>query len=129
MSLSSVRISGVNLPIDKKVYVSLSYLFGIGRVLGKEICKATNVDCEKRVKDLTEEEVENIRVYIDKHYVVEGDLREKISNNIKMMISIGSYRGARHRLRLPVHGQRTKTNARTRKGKGAPIANKKVVAK
>lgn len=129
MSLSSVRIAGINLPINKPVYVSLSYLFGIGRVLGKKICEAVNVDCEKRMKDLTDEEVDKIRIYIDKHYIVEGDLREQIAKNIKLLISIGSYKGSRHRLRLPVNGQRTKTNARTRKGRSAPIANKKVVAK
>ncbi len=129
MSLSSVRIAGINLPINKPVYVSLSYLFGIGRVLGKKICDAVDVDFAKRMKDLTDEEVEKIRMYIDKHYVVEGDLREQIAKNIKLLISIGSYKGARHRLRLPVNGQRTKTNAKTRKGRSAPIANKKVVAK
>ena len=129
MPLSSVRIAGINLSLEKKVYVSLSSLFGIGRKSGKEICKAVDVDFEKRTKDLTEEEVEKIRVYIDKNCMVEGDLREQIGRNIKMLISIGSYRGARHRLRLPVRGQRTKTNARTRKGRSAPIANKKVVAK
>ena len=129
MALSSVRIAGVNLPVEKKVYVSLSYLFGIGRVLGKVICEKVGVDCEKRMKDLTESEVERIRTYIDNNYKVEGDLRGEISQNIKMLISIGCYKGARHRLRLPVHGQRTKTNAKTRKGRSAPIANKKIVAK
>ena len=125
---SSVRISGVNLPIEKKVYVSLSYLFGIGRVLGKKICKDLGIDCERRMKDLSDEEVEKLRIHIDKHFVVEGDLRGQISQNIKLMISIGCYRGARHRLRLPVHGQRTKTNARTRRGKKTgPIAKKKTV--
>lgn len=129
MPLSSVRIAGINLSLDKKVYVSLSALFGIGRKSGKKICMAVNVDFEKRMKDLTEEEVEKIRVYIDKNYVIEGDLRELIIRNIKMLISTGSYRGARHRLHLPVRGQQTKTNAKTRKGRSAPIANKKVVAK
>ena len=129
MAVSSVRIAGVNLPVDKKVYVSLSYLFGIGQKLGKDICKATGIDCEKRMKDLSEQDVDAMRVYIDKHFVVEGDLRAQISQNIKLLISIGCYRGARHRLRLPVHGQRTKTNAKTRKGRSAPIANKKIATK
>ena len=129
MALSSVRIAGVNLPVNKKVYVSLSYLFGIGQVLGKKICQELKIDCEKRLKDLEEKDVEQIRLYIDKHYVVEGDLRGQISQNIKAMIAIGSYKGSRHRLRLPVHGQRTKTNAKTRKGRSAPIANKKIATK
>lgn len=124
-----VRISGVNLPIGKKIYVSLSYLYGIGRIDAKKICLAVNVDCEKRTKDLTDEEVEKIRSYIDKHCVVEGDLKAQVAENIKMKIAIGSYEGSRHRNRLPVRGQRTKTNAKTRKGRSAPIANKKVVAK
>lgn len=129
MALTSARIAGVNLPVDKKVYVSLSYLFGIGRVLGKRICDDLKIDSEKRLRDLSNEDLDNIRSYIDKNYVVEGDLRGQISQNIKMMIAIGCYRGARHRLRLPVHGQRTKTNAKTRKGKSAPIANKKIATK
>ena len=99
--VASVRISGVNLPVEKKVYVSLSYLFGVGMVTAKQICKACKVNCEKRMKELSDEDIEKIRNYIDKHFVVEGDLR----------------------------GQRTKTNAKTRKGRSAPIANKKVVAK
>ena len=127
--VSSVRISGVNLPIEKKVYVSLSYLFGIGMITAKQICKAVNVDCEKRMKELSDEEVEKLRNYIDKHFSVEGDLRGQISQNIKLKIAIGCYEGSRHRNRLPVHGQRTKTNAKTRKGRSAPIANKKIVAK
>ena len=127
--VSAVRISGVNLPIEKKLYVSLSYLFGIGFVVAKQICKAVYIDCERRTKDLSEEELDKIRSYIDKNFSIEGDLRGQISQNIKLKISIGSYMGSRHRLRLPVRGQRTKTNAKTRKGRSAPIANKKVVAK
>lgn len=127
--VSAVRISGVNLPIEKKLYVSLSYLFGIGFVVAKQICKAVDIDCERRTKDLSEEELDKIRSYIDKNFSIEGDLRGQISQNIKLKISIGSYMGSRHRLRLPVRGQRTKTNAKTRKGRSAPIANKKVVAK
>ena len=127
--VSSVRISGVNLPIEKKVYVSLSYLFGIGMVTAKQVCKQCDIDCEKRMKELSDEDVEKIRNYIDKHFKVEGDLRGQISQDIKLKIAIGCYEGSRHRNRLPVRGQRTKTNAKTRKGRSAPIANKKVVAK
>ena len=127
--VSSVRISGVDLPIDKKVYVSLSYLFGVGQVTAKQICVAVNIDYEKRMKELTEDDVDKIRGYIDKNFVVEGDLRGKIAQDIKLKIAIGCYEGSRHRNRLPVRGQRTKTNAKTRKGRSAPIANKKVVAK
>ncbi len=123
-----VRIAGVNLPSKKKIYVSLSYIFGIGRKTGKEICRAVNVDYELRVEELSDDDVEKIRNYIVKNFLVEGDLREQIAYNIKLKISIGCYEGSRHRLRLPLH-QRTKTNARTRKGRGAPIANKKIVAK
>jgi small subunit ribosomal protein S13 len=123
-----VRIAGVNLPSKKKIYVSLSYIFGIGRKTGKEICRAVNVDYELRVEELSDDDVEKIRNYIVKNFLVEGDLREQIAYNIKLKISIGCYEGSRHRLRLPLR-QRTKTNARTRKGRGAPIANKKIVAK
>ena len=129
MALNSVRIAGVNLPVNKKVYVSLSYLFGIGRVLGKKICDELKINSELRMSELNESDVEKIRLYIDKNYVIEGDLRGQISQNIKAMIAIGSYKGSRHRLRLPVHGQRTKTNAKTRKGRSAPIANKKIATK
>jgi len=127
--VTSVRISGVNLPIEKKVYVSLSYLFGVGMITAKQICKAVNVDYEKRMKELSEEDVDKLRTYIDKHFSVEGDLRGQIAQNVKLKIAIGCYEGSRHRNRLPVRGQRTKTNAKTRKGRSAPIANKKVVAK
>ncbi len=123
------RIAGVNLPLDKKVYVSLSYLFGIGRTNAKVVCKAVGIDCERRMKDLTDEELDMVRVYINNHYDVEGDLRMQISQNIKLKIAIGCYEGSRHRNRLPVRGQRTKTNARTIKGHGKAIANKKVVEK
>ena len=127
--VSTVRISGINLPIEKKVYVGLSYLFGIGRKEGKNICSSVGVDCERRIRDLSEEEIDKIRKFIEQNYVVEGDLRNQIAQNIKLKISIGCYEGSRHRNRLPVRGQRTKTNAKTRKGRSAPIANKKVVAK
>ena len=126
---SIARIAGVNLPLDKKVYVSLSYLFGVGRIAGKKICNEVGVNCEQRMRDLTDSEIDQLRVYVDKHYTVEGDLRRQISDNIKLKISIGCYEGSRHRNRLPVRGQRTKTNANTRKGRSAPIANKKIVTK
>ena len=126
---SVVRIAGVNLPVKKKVYIGLSYIFGIGRVTGKSICTALKIDCEQKIENLSEEDVDRIRNYIGKHFVIEGDLRGQISQNIKLKIAIGCYEGSRHRNRLPVRGQRTKTNAKTRKGKSAPIANKKVVAK
>ena len=124
-----VRISGVTLPDKKKVYVGLSYLYGIGMSLGKKICLELGIDTNKKVADLSDSEVENIRNYISKNFVVEGDLRGEISQNIKLKIAIKCYQGIRHFQRLPVHGQRTKTNARTRKGRGMAIANKKVVAK
>ena len=127
--VSVVRISGINLPLNKKVYVSLSYLFGIGMKNSKVICKNTNVDPEKKMGDLTDEDVDRVRNYIANNYVIEGDLRGKIAQDIKLKIAIGCYEGSRHRNRLPVRGQRTKTNAKTRKGRSAPIANKKVVAK
>ena len=124
-----IRICGVNLPNNKKVYIGLSYLYGIGAKLGLVICEKTGVNANKKIADLTDEEVEKIRNYIDKNYVVEGDLRGRISENIKLKIAIKCYQGIRHFQRLPVRGQRTKTNARTRKGRGMAIANKKVVAK
>ena len=128
--LASVRISGVSLPIEKKVYVSLSYLFGVGISTAKRICKAVGVDCERRMKDLSIEELDLIRNYIGKNFVVEGDLRGQIAQNIKLKISIGCYEGNRHRNGLPVRGQRTKTNAKTRKGRNRrPIPNKKSVNK
>ncbi len=127
--VSFVRISGVNLPVTKKVYVSLSYLFGIGMVTAKQICSAVKIDCERRMEDLSNDELDKIRNYISKNFLVEGDLRGQIAQNIKLKISIGCYEGSRHRLRLPVRGQNTKTNAKTRKGRSAPIANKKIVAK
>lgn len=126
---SVVRIAGVNLPVKKKVYIGLSYIFGIGRVTGKSICNALKIDFEQKIENLSEEDVDRIRNYIGEHFIIEGDLRGQISQNIKLKIAIGCYEGSRHRNRLPVRGQRTKTNAKTRKGKSAPIANKKIVAK
>ena len=119
------RIAGVNIPSNKKLEIALTYIFGIGRKFSKLICSNTNVDGNKRVNTLTEGEVIKIREYIDNNYTVEGDLRREISTNIKRLTDLGCYRGLRHRNKLPVRGQRTHTNARTRKGKAIPIAGKK----
>ena len=119
------RIAGVNIPSNKKLEIALTYIFGIGRKFSKLICSSTNVDGNKRVNTLTEGEVIKIREYIDSNYTVEGDLRREISTNIKRLTDLGCYRGLRHRHKLPVRGQRTHTNARTRKGKAIPIAGKK----
>jgi small subunit ribosomal protein S13 len=119
------RIAGVDIPRDKRVEVALTYIFGIGRSNSQKILKATGLNENTRVRDLTDEEVNKIREYIDKNIKVEGDLRREISLNIKRLIEIGSYRGLRHRRGLPVRGQRSKTNARTRKGPRRTIANKK----
>src|SRR5690554_3645332 len=110
------RIEGVDLPRDKRVEIALTYIYGIGRTRSKEILAATGISPDTRVKDLTEAEIQAIRDYIGGNYRVEGDLRREVQLNIKRLIEIGSYRGLRHRRNLPVHGQRTKTNARTRKG-------------
>ncbi|MCC6543402.1 MAG: 30S ribosomal protein S13 [Nitrospirae bacterium] len=119
------RIEGVDLPGVKRVEVGLTYIFGIGRSASRKILAAANIDLNKKVKDLTEEEVTAIRDEIDKNFTVEGDLRRKVAMNIKRLIDIGSYRGGRHRRSLPLRGQRTKTNARTRKGPRRTIGNKK----
>ncbi len=110
------RIAGIDLPREKRVEAALPYIFGIGLARSKAILKATGVNPDTRVKDLTEEEVARLRETIDKSYKVEGDLQREIQQNIKRLIDIGSYRGVRHRRGLPVRGQRTQTNARTRKG-------------
>lgn len=110
------RIIGVDIPKEKRVEISLMYIYGIGRALSNKILKAANINPDKRAKDLTEEEVARLASIIQKDYKVEGDLRRDISANIKRLIDIGTYRGLRHRRGLPVRGQRTKTNARTRKG-------------
>jgi small subunit ribosomal protein S13 len=110
------RIAGVDLPRDKRIEVALTYIFGIGLTFSKQILAATGISPDTRVRDLTEEEISKLREAIDKNYKVEGDLRREESLNIKRLIEIGSYRGKRHRVGLPVRGQRTKTNARTRKG-------------
>lgn len=119
------RIAGVDIPRDKRVEISLTYIYGIGRSTSNRILKEAGVNPDTRVKDLTEDEVNRIREYIDKNLKVEGDLRREVSLNIKRLMEIGSYRGLRHRRGLPVRGQRTKTNARTRKGPRRTIANKK----
>ena len=110
------RIAGVDLPRDKRVEIALTYIYGIGRSRSREILAATGVNPDTRVRDLTEDEVSRLREYIDRNYTVEGDLRREVAMNIKRLIDIGCYRGLRHRRGLPVRGQRTRTNARTRKG-------------
>ncbi|MBP1933051.1 30S ribosomal protein S13 [Ammoniphilus resinae] len=119
------RIAGVDLPREKRVEVGLTYIFGIGRNTARKILETTGISEQTRVRDLTEDEIGKLREYIDKNLKVEGDLRREISLNIKRLIEIGSFRGVRHRRGLPVRGQRTKTNARTRKGPRRTIANKK----
>jgi small subunit ribosomal protein S13 len=119
------RIAGIDIPRDKRVEISLTYIFGIGRQTSNKILEATGIDKDARVKDLTEDQVNILRDYIDKNIKVEGDLRREIALNIKRLIEIGSYRGIRHRRGLPVRGQRTKTNARTRKGPRRTVAGKK----
>ena len=119
------RIAGVDLPREKRVEIGLTYVYGIGRSSATKILEATGINPDTRVKDLTEDEVAKIRDAIDKEYTVEGDLRREVALNIKRLVEIGAYRGVRHRKGLPVRGQRTKTNARTRKGPKRTIANKK----
>ncbi|MBE7025222.1 MAG: 30S ribosomal protein S13 [Ruminococcaceae bacterium] len=119
------RIAGVDLPREKRVEVGLTYIFGIGRTSAVKILEETGINPDTRVKDLTEEEVIKLRDIIDKNYKVEGDLRRSVALDIKRLVEIGCYRGTRHRKGLPVRGQRTKTNARTRKGPKRTIANKK----
>ena len=119
------RIAGIDLPREKRVEIGLTYIFGIGRKSAQDILKMAGVNPDTRVKDLTEDQEAALRDVIDKNYTIEGDLRREIALNIKRLIEIGCYRGMRHRLGLPVRGQRTKTNARTRKGPKKTIANKK----
>ena len=119
------RIAGVDIPNNKRVESALTYIYGIGQKSAKDILAATGIDPDIRVKDLSEEDATKLREYIDKNYVVEGDLRRNVALNIKRLVEIGCYRGIRHRKGLPVRGQRTKTNARTRKGPAKTIANKK----
>jgi small subunit ribosomal protein S13 len=119
------RIAGVNIPTNKRVIIALQYIHGIGPKKAEEICHKVNIPDERRVAQLTDAEVLQIRETIDRDYVVEGDLRRDVAMNIKRLMDLGSYRGLRHRRGLPVRGQRTHTNARTRKGKPKPIAGKK----
>ncbi len=121
------RISGVDLPREKRVEIGLTYIYGIGRVSSNKILAAADVNPDTRVKDLTDEEVARIRDVIDGEYTVEGDLRREVAMDIKRLQEIGCYRGIRHRKSLPVRGQKTKTNARTRKGPKKTVANKKKV--
>ena len=118
------RIKGIDIPNDKRIEISLTYIYGIGRKLSKQILTAANIDLDKKAKDLTEEELASIRKDIEKH-TVEGDLRREVNMNIKTKMEINSYQGTRHKKGLPVRGQRTNRNARTRKGKGKVVANKK----
>lgn len=119
------RIAGVDLPKDKRVEVGLTYIYGIGQKSADIILQETGINPDTRVRDLTEDDYAKIREYIDKNFTVEGDLRREVALNIKRLVEIGCYRGTRHRKGLPVRGQRTKTNARTRKGPVKTIANKK----
>ena len=119
------RIAGVDLPKDKRIKIGLTYVYGIGRTSAKKILEMTGINPDTRVKDLTDEEEAKIRECIDHHFIVEGDLRRSVALDIKRLTEIGCYRGQRHRRGLPVRGQRSKTNARTRKGPKRTIANKK----
>ena len=119
------RIAGVDLPRDKRVEIALTYIFGIGLKTSQDILAATGINPDTRARDLTEDEVAKLREYIDKNHLVEGDLRREISLNIKRLVEIGCYRGRRHRLGLPVRGQKTKNTARTRKGPKKTVMGKK----
>lgn len=122
------RIAGVNVPSQKRVEIALTYIYGIGKTKAAEICKKAQIDVARRMHQLSEDELVKIRDIIDKDYQVEGDLRRVVAMNIKRLVDLGCYRGLRHRKGLPVRGQRTHTNARTRKGKAKPIAGKKKTA-
>ena len=119
------RIAGIDLPREKRIEIGLTYIYGIGRTSAKKILEMAQIDPDIRVKDLTEDQESALREVIYKHFTIEGDLRREVALNIKRLTEIGCYRGVRHRRGLPVHGQRTKTNARTRKGPKKTIANKK----
>jgi small subunit ribosomal protein S13 len=123
------RIAGVDLPRDKRAEIGLTYIYGIGRTGSQQILNALEISYDTKIRDLTDSEVVKIRQFIDSNYLVEGDLRREVAQNIKRKIEIGSYQGLRHRRGLPVRGQRTHTNARTRKGRRAPVAGKKKVGK
>ncbi|RIK54070.1 MAG: 30S ribosomal protein S13 [Chloroflexi bacterium] len=119
------RIAGVDIPRDKRVEISLTYIYGIGRTTSQKILAATQIDPNARVRDLDENQLTRLREYIDRNYTVEGDLRREVNMNIKRLMEIGCYRGLRHRRNLPVRGQRTRTNARTRRGVKRTVAGKK----
>jgi small subunit ribosomal protein S13 len=119
------RIAGVDIPREKRLEVSLTYIFGVGRTTARTVAMATDISPNTRVRDLTDDEVAKLRTYIDQNVKVEGDLRREVSQDIKRKIEIGTYQGVRHRRGLPVHGQRTRTNARTRKGPKKTVAGKK----
>ena len=123
------RIAGVDIPREKRLEISLTYIFGIGQTMSQQICAGTDVDPDTRVRDLTDEEIIRLRNYIDANLRVEGDLRRDVSQDIKRKMEINCYQGVRHRRGLPVHGQRTHTNARTRKGPKKTVAGKKKVRK
>ncbi len=125
MEMKMARIAGVNIPTNKRVVIALQYIHGIGAKKAEEICEKVSIPAERRVSQLTDAEVLQIRETIDRDYMVEGDLRREVAMNIKRLMDLGCYRGLRHRRGLPVRGQRTHTNARTRKGKAKPIAGKK----
>jgi small subunit ribosomal protein S13 len=119
------RISGVDIPREKRLEISLTYIFGVGRSTAQHVCDSVSISRDTRVRDLTDEEVAQLRTFVDSNLKVEGDLRREIAANIKRKVEIGSYEGVRHRRSLPVHGQRTRTNARTRKGPKKTVAGKK----
>ena len=123
------RIAGVNIPTQKRVEIALTYIHGIGRTKARQICQAVGIPAERRVNEMTDDETVRIRETIDRDYLVEGDLRREVAMNIKRLMDLGCYRGLRHRKGLPVRGQRTHTNARTRKGPARPIAGKKKATK
>tara|TARA_B100001758_G_scaffold42356_1_gene33488 strand:- start:416 stop:796 length:381 start_codon:yes stop_codon:yes gene_type:complete len=123
------RISGVNIPTGKKIHIALTYIFGIGSKIANDLCDQASIDKTKRVNQLNDDELNKIREIIEQKHIVEGDLRRKVSMDIKRLNDLGCYRGLRHRKKLPVRGQRTHTNARTRKGKAVAIAGKKKVTK
>jgi len=123
------RIAGVDLPREKRVEIGLTYIYGLGRTRSEQILEALEISPDTKVRDLTDSEVVKVRQFIDGNYIVEGDLRREVAQNIKRKVEIGSYQGIRHRRGLPVRGQRTHTNARTRKGRRAPVAGKKKVTK
>ena len=123
------RIAGVDIPREKRLEISLTYIFGIGRTTARQVCEACAISPDTRVRDLTEDEVAQLRSYVDQNLKVEGDLRREIAANIKRKVEIGSYEGLRHRRGLPVRGQRTRTNARTRKGPKKTVAGRKKARK